>query len=296
MDAVELIATKFSVHLCGEVIQYRDYREMPSPKEKKDYPKADQNASKKNRAKRAIKDACCYLSLHSINKPTLFVLTCPVVSDSSTENKNVSKFFNNFTKPHSWGRCEHYVWVREYQPSGRPHWHVVADVPRFPIKKINMYWAGLWGTEQINCVRLHPKGTRFLRKNYLAAANYLAKYFTKNTEKNEKQTNSNRERPDLGKEYTGKSINVQGLGRCSEDDNNKVKGRSDNEGINSPVRIRDGKIRIRNNRARVFAISNNLRQKSNPRTLSAAFDSDEINEILEKKKCVFFKNHVYYYR
>lgn len=183
MIPYEIIATKFSVNECGIVIQYKDPRELPSSSIQHEYKYSGD--SRKNRQKRQIANAMAVLGRESLHKPTLFVLTCPIDSDYKTVNKNISKFFNNLRKKHSWGQCEEYVWCREYQSNGRPHWHVCADIPKFPIQTVNLYWSELWGVSAPNSIRLHRKANRFLKKNDPRFAWYLTKYFTK-TYENEK--------------------------------------------------------------------------------------------------------------
>ena len=173
----DTIATKFSVNECGIIIQYKDPRELPKSSIEKQFKEAGD--SRRNRQKRQIANAMVVLGRESQHKPTLFVLTCPVKSDYKTVNKNVSKFFNNITKPHSWGKCNEYVWCREYQDNGRPHWHVCADIPKFPIKKVNNYWSMLWNSKSTNSIRFHSKANRFLKTYDQKFAWYLTKYFTK---------------------------------------------------------------------------------------------------------------------
>lgn len=119
------------------------------------------------------------MRINAKNRCLVFVLTCPVESDYKTQNENLARFFENLRKPHSWGFCHNYVWVREYQKNGRPHWHCVADIPRFPLRKVNDYWSGLWQSDSSCSLRLHQGANRFLADSNRLCW-YLTKYFVKN--------------------------------------------------------------------------------------------------------------------
>lgn len=202
MDWLEYAAIKFQVNLNGTVIQYRDCRELPSGSgggSGIEY--NNSNNSRINRQKRAIANATAYLQKNATHKPLVFVLTSPIDCTLKEQSQKVSKFFNNLRKYHNWQRgyyrgqkgkkefvrtgtvrakCDNYLWVREYQNNGRPHWHCIADLPWLSVQDyLQPYWSKLWGVpENNNSVRLHNVGNRFVKDNKFA--HYLVKYFNKN--------------------------------------------------------------------------------------------------------------------
>ena len=204
MDVIEYASIRFQVNLNGTVIQYRDVREFPSGSGTSGIKFENSNNSRINRQKRAIANATAYLQKNARYKPLVFVLTAPSDCDYKEQSSKISKFFNNLRKPHNWdhgfytgekgkkkfiktgtvkAKCENYLWVREYQSSGRPHWHCIADLPWLSVQDyLQPYWSKLWGVpENNNSVRLHQVGKRFITDSRFSQ--YLVKYFNKNFSK-----------------------------------------------------------------------------------------------------------------
>jgi len=169
-----------SVNLCGVIVLYQDYSLLPKATESlTKYPDSD---SRNGRQKRQIANAVEWIRLNVIYKPLVFTLTVPVLSDYRTQNKNVSLFFENFRKNYD---CIEYVWVREYQMNGRPHYHTVCDVAKFDVKKVNNYWSGLWDSTAPNSLRLNRKYNRFVGDSTRLCW-YLCKYLGKSIADHEK--------------------------------------------------------------------------------------------------------------
>jgi len=171
-----------SVNLCGVIVLYEDYSLYPKSGHpvKLKWPKSN---SRDGRQKRQIANAVEWIRLNANHKPLVFTLTVPVESDYKTQNSNVSSYFENFKKCYG---CENYVWVREYQTCGRPHYHIIADCPFFDVKKVNSYWSGLWGSEAPNSLRLNRIQNRFVSTQSQRLCWYLCKYLGKSLGQEEK--------------------------------------------------------------------------------------------------------------
>jgi hypothetical protein len=209
IDLVDYVATKFSVNKSGVIIQYTDVSELPkSSYGDKSGSSHFQNSgtSRINKQKRSIANATSYLQYNCKYKPFVFTLTAPISCDYTLQNRIVSKFFNNLRKPHKWrqgkfkidretgeyyfkethtitARCENYLWVREYQENGRPHWHCIADLPYIPIFDLQNLWLNLWNLKEnyrneFPAVRMNSKQNRFIKSDKFP--HYLVKYFNKN--------------------------------------------------------------------------------------------------------------------
>lgn len=81
-----------------------------------------------------------------------------------------------------------YVWVREYQSTGRPHYHFVADAPRLDVIHLSHYWNSLFdgAVDRGNSIRLGtapPDRKMFVDSPTMAR--YLTKYMGKGFGKNE---------------------------------------------------------------------------------------------------------------
>jgi len=173
-----------SVNLCGLIVLWQDYSLLPRKVET--FTKYPESTSRNGRQKRQIANAVEWIRINAVYKPLVFTLTIPAITDYRTQNKNVSMFFENFRKNYD---CQHYVWVREYQKNGRPHYHVVADVDFFDLEVVNNYWSGLWGVdakEKRNwALRLNRKHNRFVGDSQRLCW-YLCKYLGKSMADHEK--------------------------------------------------------------------------------------------------------------
>jgi hypothetical protein len=146
-------------------------------------PLPDGSFSRINRQKRQIHDAVEWIRRNATYKPLIGVLTVPVESDYKLTNENVSKFFQNLRKNYD---CKNYVWVREYQGGGRPHFHFVADSKYLDAVAISRYWSGLFDCDNLNSIRLgtdpkHPPRKFFVDSPTMSR--YLTKYLGAGTVK-----------------------------------------------------------------------------------------------------------------
>lgn len=129
--------------------------------------------------KRKIADACEYLRTNSTYEPLIFVCTSPGFTDLANEKKLISAFTHNLRNGY---RCKNFVWVREFTQMGYPHFHFVADMPRFNAIDLSLYWSGLFGVHASNSVRLgigHKNGKRTYVLKSKRLAWYMAKYIGK---------------------------------------------------------------------------------------------------------------------
>jgi len=119
------------------------------------------------------------MRLNSTHKPLIFAATVPINADFTLQNSNLSKFCENLRSNYD---VKNYVWVREYQDNGRPHYHFVADAPFIDARKLSLYWSGLFCTDRINSIRMgtNPKRppVRYF-VNSPTMARYLTKYMGK---------------------------------------------------------------------------------------------------------------------
>lgn len=180
-------------NLCGIGIIYPVYGYSGSGNNHEPFPSGGN--SRINRHKRTIANRVEYMRLNAVNKCLVFTLTCPIACDYREQNTNLSLFFNNMSKPHKWGRFENYVWVREYQQNGRPHWHCIADTPFVSAVETGLYWGNLWtNTTLSNSFSMNTGANRFLSANPDRLCWYLTKYFVKNFDKKGKQKEAGRVR------------------------------------------------------------------------------------------------------
>ena len=91
-------------------------------------------------------------------------------------NCMLHKFLMNMHKTYG---MKDFLWTREDQKSGRPHFHLLADMPYQPIQKINDAWCQAIGMKSKNAVRLPPKHKGIV-KDIDQTCRYITKYITKN--------------------------------------------------------------------------------------------------------------------
>lgn len=94
---------------------------------------------------------------------------------------HIATFVHNLKETYG---CSRYVWVRELNSHGAPHYHFVCDIDRIddPVK-LSRYWSGLFGREANNSIRLGSKPNKEGRRLYYLENRrhcfYLAKYLGK---------------------------------------------------------------------------------------------------------------------
>jgi len=132
--------------------------------------------SRINRQKRQVHDMVEWIRKNATYRPLIGVITVPIPSDNKLNNENLSKFFKNLRKTYD---CKNYVWVREYQGGGRPHYHFVADSRFLDAVDISRYWSSLFGCDNLNSVRLGTDPKQPPRKFFVDSprmSRYLTKY------------------------------------------------------------------------------------------------------------------------
>lgn len=135
--------------------------------------------SRYSQQKRKIADACEYMRIKPQHKPIIFVATSPGFTDLANEKKLIQKFTHNLRNGYG---CSNYVWVREFTQMGFPHFHFVADMPRFDVKSLSLYWSGLFNSDAVNSIRLGTAPRNGKRVYYLTQRRmswYLTKYLGK---------------------------------------------------------------------------------------------------------------------
>ena len=126
--------------------------------------------------KRKIADACEYMRIKPQHEPIIFVATSPGFTDLANEKKLISKLTHNLRNGYN---CQNYVWVREFTQMGYPHFHFVADMPRFNAIDLSKYWSGLFGVDAINSIRLGTAPGRNGKRIFTLKAKRMSWYVTK---------------------------------------------------------------------------------------------------------------------
>lgn len=140
-----------------------------------------------NYQKRQVADAVEYIRKNSKHKAMIFVCTTSPNWGHEIFNPKISTFTNNLRMTYG---CRHYVWVREFNQIGSPHYHFVADIPfiKSPVG-LSLYWSGLFGYHSTNSVRLGSKPDHNGNRKYYVSSKkmafYLSKYLGKGLDKME---------------------------------------------------------------------------------------------------------------
>lgn len=172
-------------HLCGIAVTFdrfdaNDIREPESLKIQTEFSNSLQNGrpqgSLYSQQKRKIADACEWMRLNGSNKPIIFVATSPGFTDLASEGKLIQKLTHNLRNGYE---CKNYVWVREFTQAGYPHFHFVADMPRFDISGLTQYWSSLFNCTATNSVRLGTAPNKFGKRNYYLTGKRMCWYLTK---------------------------------------------------------------------------------------------------------------------
>lgn len=171
-------------HISGVAVVYPGRRKRVDDEQKEKVGRPQ--GSLYNQQRRAIADAVEYMRRYAVNKPLIFLLTTPgeAFLELSKEQTFVARFLNNMRTNYD---LREYVWVRELTKNGYPHYHFVADVPRFDVLKLSLLWSSYFGSTAKNSIRLGTKpyknkSGKWVRKFYVdsdSMANYLGKYIGK---------------------------------------------------------------------------------------------------------------------
>lgn len=170
---------KIASHLIGTVIAYDN---QGGNKKKSLNPKPGRvQGSLYNFQKRQVQNACEWIRTHSLNRPMFFVATTNYAWGDSIFFPKVAQFVH--TLKNGYG-LNNYVWVRELNKRGAPHYHFVCDMPFIenPVQ-LSLYWSGLFGGDAKNSVRLGSKPDKRNRRTYYlenrSHSYYLSKYLSK---------------------------------------------------------------------------------------------------------------------
>lgn len=127
-----------------------------------------------------IADAIEFMRRAGRNRPLIFVCTSPGFIERNHESRIISKFTDNLRT--NYGLVD-YVWVREFTGHGFPHFHFVADIPRFDPVKLSLYWSAFFDVEAKNSIRLGSAPDRRGRRKFYIdnprMAWYMSKYIGK---------------------------------------------------------------------------------------------------------------------
>ena len=207
-------------HLCGQAVTFERWERPEGYKrEEKTLPSflspiapdpwGRPQGSLYSQQKRKIADACEYMRRHHRHKPLIFCLTSPGETSQADEKQLIRQFTHNLRNGL---KCKHYVWVREYTVKGYPHFHFVADVKKFDVVKLSLWWSSLFGATAKNSIRLGTKrGQMFLTTSSMAY--YMSKYIGKSLGEEEKKNSARIQRFRVSqslaklsapKEYVGK--------------------------------------------------------------------------------------------
>jgi hypothetical protein len=185
-------------HLCGIAVAFDRHENVvknPEQAELNKLRRSLENGEKVNRPqgslhswqKRKIADACEYMRIKPVHKPIIFVLTSPGFTDLASERALIKQFTHNLRNGYG---CKNYVWVREYTGAGYPHFHFVADMPRFDVLKLSVFWSGLFGSTAKNSIRLGSRPDKSGKRVYYLTGKrhawYLTKYLAKAIGKEER--------------------------------------------------------------------------------------------------------------
>lgn len=147
-------------HLCGIAVAFDRFEDTSEPDNEgsqtgnpyiESLGNGRYQGSLYSQQKRKIADACEYMRLNAVHKPIIFVATSPGFTDLATEGKLIQKLTHNLKNGYA---CQNYTWVREFTERGYPHYHFVADLPDFDVKRLSLYWSGLFNSTAANSIRL----------------------------------------------------------------------------------------------------------------------------------------------
>jgi len=172
-------------HLCGIAVAFERFEDATPEDWKSEYPAGkffDYSAqgrpqgSHYSQQKRKIADACEFMRLKPQHEPIIFVATSPGFTDMANEKKLIQKLTHNLRNGYA---CKNYVWVREATQMGFPHFHFIADMPRFDVVALSLYWSRLFGVNAPNSIRLGTAPGRNGKRIFTLKAKRMSWYLTK---------------------------------------------------------------------------------------------------------------------
>lgn len=131
----------------------------------------------KKSTRRSLVSSAFLLFVKKQHQIVFLTLTFPEkVKKGIRINPMLNKFITNLKKNYG---LKGFLWTRENTKQGRPHFHILADMPYQPIQKINNAWCAACKMQSKNAVRL-PKDHKAILKDIEKTAKYVTKYITKN--------------------------------------------------------------------------------------------------------------------
>jgi|GEM_PF-5146501 len=133
----------------------------------------------KKSTRRTLMSSAFLLFVKKQHKIVFLTLTFPErIPKKAKINPLLNSFITNMKKTYG---LKNFLWTREDQKSGRPHFHMLADMPYKSIQAINSAWCSAIGMYSSNAVRL-PKDKSIVQ-DLEKTCRYVTKYITKDEEK-----------------------------------------------------------------------------------------------------------------
>lgn len=130
----------------------------------------------KKSTRRNLISSAFFLFLIKQHNIIFFTLTLPYKPKKGEKfNPALNRFLTNMRKNYG---LKNYIWTRENTKAGRPHWHILADIPYVPIQKINNAWCEAINSFSKNAVRL-PANSKSIVSDLERSMKYITKYITK---------------------------------------------------------------------------------------------------------------------
>jgi len=173
------------LYLNGDFIQRKVMRDSQSvpPASSGD----DRSYSWKSKNKRLVQSRCVALMRHAQRfKQQVFFLTF-TEKISIENNKVITDFVNNARKQ---GFFDKFIWVRERQKRGANHYHIIctSKFRSVPVALMQRAWNSAQrnngGEISNNSLRMGKRPIVY-KENVLKVANYISKYMSKGTGKEE---------------------------------------------------------------------------------------------------------------
>lgn len=126
--------------------------------------------------KHKIADAIEWMRLNATHKPRIFVCTTPGLIEYAKESHAISSFTTNLRNNY---HMVNYCWVRELTKRGYPHYHFIADIPKFDPVHVSKYWSRFFGVEAVNSIRLGTRPTKDGRRKFWVDNQKMSWYMSK---------------------------------------------------------------------------------------------------------------------
>ena len=130
----------------------------------------------KKSTRRNLTSSAFLLFIKKIHRIIFLTLTFPEpIKPDVKINPMLNRFITNMKKNYG---MESFLWTREDTKKGRPHFHILADMPYQPIQKINNAWCKSIDMYSGCAVRL-PENSKAIINDIDVVCRYITKYITK---------------------------------------------------------------------------------------------------------------------